>query len=406
MNVTFCLKEPNSKVSSIIYMICRWDSKQYKISTKQSVRPIYWNANKFRVKTTNNVSNVHEINNSLNEIEVTAREVFDSFVKEYKRKPTGDEFRTSLKRVYFDNEPLYRKSEIKTVSDYFNVYIQTIKNDVTESTIRKYEQAKNNFQEFEKINRAIFNVDMIDNKVRNSFVEYLVNIKDYKPTTVYRKMKFLKTVLLYTKSLGIDIHPFIENRNFLTKDVEVDNLALSEQEIKDFEEIDLSNNKKLDQVKDLFLILCFTGQRFSDLNKINQSNIIDDEYLSIRQQKTNEPITIPLTNKVKKILEKYGGKLPKISNVKFNLYLKELAKRIDSLNIEIGINADGTKIYKYNLIKSHTGRRTFVTLNFSRGIELDVLKIGTGHKQTKTLQSYVKMSDKQKADLLRRKLEY
>ena len=57
------------------------------------------------------------------------------------------------------------------------------------------------------------------------------------------------------------------------------------------------------------------------------------------------------------------------------------------------------------MISSHTARRTFVTLNYGKGVDLDTLKLGTGHKQTKTLQTYIKMNDKQKADLLRSKLE-
>ncbi|MFV0174511.1 site-specific integrase [Empedobacter falsenii] len=405
MKITFCLKEPKSKESTLIYMICRWDGKQYKISSKQFILPLYWDKDKCKIKQTSKVKNVHTINNTLYDLENSARESFEFFINEFGRKPTGEEFKMLVKKHYFDQKPLHTKSESKTVSNYFDLYIQTIKNDVTESTIQKYKQAKYNFQEFERLNKSIYNVDMIDNMVRNSFVDYLVNIKLYKPTTIYRKMKFLKTVLLFTKSLGVGIHPFIENRNFLTKDVEVDNLALGETEIKELEEIDLNDNKKLCQIRDLFLLLCYTGQRFSDLQKINYSNIIDNQYLSIRQQKTKEAITIPITIKVKQILDSYNGKLPKISNVKFNVYLKELAQKIDSLNMEVGKNVDGSILHKYDIIKSHTARRTFVTLNFSRGVELDVLKIGTGHKQTKTLQSYVKMSDKQKADLLRSKLE-
>lgn len=101
-------------------------------------------------------------------------------------------------------------------------------------------------------------------------------------------MKFLRTVLYFIENLGIPVNPFLHNSRFLAKDVEVDNIALSEKEIDELERLNLSTNKRLEQVRDLFLVACYTGQRFSDLNKINQSNIIDDEYIAIRQQKTNE----------------------------------------------------------------------------------------------------------------------
>ena len=188
----------------------------------------------------------------------------------------------------------------------------------------------------------------------------------------------------------------------MTRDIEVDNIALSENEIDEIERLDLSDNKRLEQVRDLFLVACYTGQRFSDLNKINHSNIIDDEYIAIRQQKTNEQLTLPLLKVVKTILVKYSYKLPKISNVKFNEYIKDVAKLCETLNKQY--NGDNKKV-RWQMISSHTARRTFVTLNYGKGVDLDTLKLGTGHKQTKTLQTYIKMNDKQKADLLRSKLE-
>ena len=243
---------------------------------------------------------------------------------------------------------------------------------------------------------------MIDLKFRNDYVDFLINVQNYAPTTVYRKMKFLRTVLYFIEEQGIKVNPFLHNSRFLTKDVEVDNIALSEKELIEMESLDLSKDKRLEQVRDLFLIACYTGQRFSDLNKIDKNNIIDDEYISIRQQKTNEAITLPLLNSVRKILIKYNYRLPKISNVKFNEYIKEVAEKCNTLEIPCSSENDTPR---YKMVSSHTARRTFVTLNYSKGIDLDTLKIGTGHKQTKTLQTYIKMNDKQKADLLRSKLE-
>ncbi len=243
---------------------------------------------------------------------------------------------------------------------------------------------------------------MIDIEFRNNYVKYLINVKKYAPTTVYRKMKFLRTVLYFIEEQKVNVNPFLHNKKFLTKDMEVDNIALSESELNELERLDLSNDKRLEQVRDLFLVACYTGQRFSDLNKINQSNIIDDNYISIRQQKTNEPITLPLLQSVRTILQKYNYVLPKISNVKYNEYIKEVAEKCETLKRE---HSSKNNTPRFKMISSHTARRTFVTLNYSKGIDLDTLMIGTGHKQTKTLQAYIKLNNTQKADLLRSKLE-
>jgi len=399
---TFILKEPKAKEETLIYLIIRWDNEKIKISTKQKVNPKYWDKDKLRVKSTINVSNHNEINKELSTIEDTLKSIYDKFIERFERKPNKDEVKNLFYLEYFQKQPQFKKVKEKTILDYFDDYIETISTSVERSTVQKYIQAKKNFQEFQKLKRRIYNTEMIDLKFRNDYVNFLINVQKYAPTTVYRKMKFLRTVLYFIKEQGITVNPFLDNSKFLTKDVEVDNIALTEKELAEMESLDLSNNKRLEQVRDLFLIACYTGQRFSDLNKIDKNNIIDNEYISIRQQKTKEVITLPLLNSVRKVLEKYNYKLPKISNVKFNEYIKEVAEKCDTLQRAFSSEKE---IPRFKMISSHTARRTFVTLNYSKGIDLDTLKIGTGHKQTKTLHTYIKMNNTQQADLLRSKLE-
>ncbi|MGV0947412.1 tyrosine-type recombinase/integrase [Empedobacter falsenii] len=402
IKTTFVLKEPKSSSETIIYLVMRWDGLQMKISTKQKVNPKFWNKDRLKVKETISEKNHQNINKELVEIEKVAYEMFNSFTDTFKRKPNSEELKNLIEQEYFQNNPMFKKVDKKTILDYFDDYIETIKSTTAHTTVQKYKQAKENFKDFQKDKKRIYNTEMIDLKFRNEYVEYLIETKRYAPTTVYRKMKFLRTVLYFIENLGIKVNPFLHNSRFLTKDIEVDNIALSESEIDEMEKLNLSDNKRLEQVRDLFLVACYTGQRFSDLNKINQSNIIDDEYIAIRQQKTNEQLTLPLLKVVKTILVKYSYKLPKISNVKFNEYIKEVAKLCETLNKQY--NGDNKKV-RWQMISSHTARRTFVTLNYGKGVDLDTLKLGTGHKQTKTLQTYIKMNDKQKADLLRSKLE-
>lgn len=402
IKTTFVLKEPKSSSETIIYLVMRWDGLQMKISTKQKVNPKFWNKERLKVKETISEKNHQHINKELVEIEKVAYKMFNSFTETFKRKPNSEELKNLIEQEYFQNNPMFKKVDKKTILDYFDDYIETIKSTTAHTTVQKYKQAKENFKDFQKDKKRIYNTEMIDLKFRNEYVEYLIETKKYAPTTVYRKMKFLRTVLYFIENLGIKVNPFLHNSRFLTKDIEVDNIALSENEIDEIERLDLSDNKRLEQVRDLFLVACYTGQRFSDLNKINQSNIIDDEYIAIRQQKTNEQLTLPLLKLVKTILVKYSYKLPKISNVKFNEYIKEVAKLCETLNKQY--NGDNKKV-RWQMISSHTARRTFVTLNYGKGVDLDTLKLGTGHKQTKTLQTYIKMNDKQKADLLRSKLE-
>jgi len=402
IRLNFVLKETKAEKETLIVCAIRMDNKRFNLSTKQKVNPKYWDNDKQRVKSTVNVSNCNEINKELSVIENTLKSIYDNFINQYDRTPLKDELKNHFDLEYFQQNPQFKKVVQKTILDYFDDYIETIKTNTVASTVSKYKQAKDNFQDFQRLKKRVYNPEMIDLDFRNDYVNYLISVQNYAPTTVYRKMKFLRTVLYFIESLGVKVNPFLHNSKFLTKDIEVDNIALSEKELQELENLDLSNDKRLEQVRDLFLVACYTGQRFSDLNKINQSNIIDNNYISIRQQKTNEPLTLPLLDSVRIILEKYDYKLPKISNVKYNEYIKEVAGKCESLKQVYSTENDTPR---FQMVSSHTARRTFVTLNYGKGVDLDTLKLGTGHKQTKTLQKYIKMNDKQKADLLRSKLE-
>ena len=65
---------------------------------------------------------------------------------------------------------------------------------------------------------------------------------------------------------------------------------------------------------------------------IKQNHIIDDKYIQIEQQKVKTPVTIPFTDKMRRVFLKYDFELPEpISEQKFNQYLKELGAKCDTL---------------------------------------------------------------------------
>ena len=61
---------------------------------------------------------------------------------------------------------------------------------------------------------------------------------------------------------------------------------LDEKELQQLKNTDFSEVPHLDHICDWFLLLAWTGSRFSDLEKITKADI-DDEYITFRRQKTN-----------------------------------------------------------------------------------------------------------------------
>jgi integrase len=157
----------------------------------------------------------------------------------------------------------------------------------------------------------------------------------------------------------------------------------------------------------LFVIGCYTGLRYSDLAQLREENLIDNKTkVKIKTEKTGEVVIIPLHRYIKEILVKYNGMLPPvISNQKMNDYLKELGEKakIDN-DVLITSTRGGTKheesFKKYDLITSHTARRSFATNAYLNNVPtLSIMKI-TGHRTEKAFMLYIKMSQEDNANKL------
>ena len=121
-----------------------------------------------------------------------------------------------------------------------------------------------------------------------------------------------------------------QHRDFKKIEEEVDTIYLTNDEIRTLYDLDLTKDIRLDRIRDLFVIGCYTGLRFSDYSQLRPLNVISNEdgyALKVTTQKTAARVVIPLNPTVLTILEKYDGVPPRVmSNQKFNQYLKELGQ--------------------------------------------------------------------------------
>ncbi len=186
----------------------------------------------------------------------------------------------------------------------------------------------------------------------------------------------------------------------LTEDV--DEIYLSNEEIKLLREAELTISEDL--VRDCFLILCYTGLRDSDLKTLTTANIIGD-YQTIykRNQKTGKVTIIPISPIVKSIFEKHNG-IPKVvSNQRMNKILKTIGKKA-KINREVAVARKEkgelkTTVYKaYDLIGTHTGRRTGLTHMYLNEMNLFEIISISGHSKVAQLQRYLRISSQEVAD--------
>jgi integrase len=233
------------------------------------------------------------------------------------------------------------------------------------------------------------------------FTDYLINVKGLHNQHLSRVIKFVKSFQNYTFENGF--HNNIDFKKFkLFKDNADEIISLEIDEIKAIEELQ-NNNNYIMNAKDLFLFLCYTGVRFSDLAQID-GNQIKDGFISVLTQKTKQNVLIPVHPRLAVLAKKYtvNGviKLHLISNVKLNVYLKEIGQLV-GLNEDIKkvrfIGSGKTEIVKkkWELLTTHTGKRTFVTIAILSGISIEVIKRITGNKDDATFTKYQRFSNEQ-----------
>ncbi len=157
-------------------------------------------------------------------------------------------------------------------------------------------------------------------------------------------------------------------------------------------------DERLMRVRDIFVFQCFTGVRYSDIQNISREDIRNSTW-NVRTQKTHQIIGIPLNSYALSILAKYSEfpqPLPVISNQKMNDYLKELceAAGIDELVKTVkykGSDRIETTYKKYEVIGTHTARRTFVSLSLQKGMKPENIMAITGHTTYSMMQKYLKI---------------
>ena len=163
---------------------------------------------------------------------------------------------------------------------------------------------------------------------------------------------------------------------------------------------------EIDVARDVFLIGCYTAQRFSDYSRIKKEHIETYEngrrVIRLVQQKTDEFVVIPVKPELETLLKKYDWNVPKIWEQKLNLHIKTVAEKAKITEpvlvekIKGGLKVKST-VPKNKLIKTHTARRTGCTNMYLSGITpIDIMKI-SGHRTEREFLNYIKVTKEETA---------
>ena len=246
----------------------------------------------------------------------------------------------------------------------------------------------------------------ITKELPQNYREYQETTLNFSNATNLKHIRLLKWFLNWATeenyNTNLEYKKFkFKFKGISTSDTQNNIIFFSLAEVKQLYNYNFSNNKRLDQIRDIFCFCCYTSLRYSDVQHLKKNDIkMDIEgsyYIEIMTVKTDNRIKIHLNKSAMAIIIKYkdielknNRMFPVPSNQKFNDYIKEVCKfagfnSVETFTIYKGNERIETPFKKWELISSHTARRTFISNAIELEIPIDIIMSCTGHKDYKML---------------------
>lgn len=280
------------------------------------------------------------------------------------------------------------------------------KNQWSESTFKKFRGIKKHVVDF----NPNLSFDILNEDTMQDYLTYL-NSLGFKNTTISKEISYIHWFLrwaatrgYYTGNVQKTFKPKLKGTDGNSKEI----IYLTPEEIQRMRDYQFKQDEKyLEETRDVFLFCCFTGLRFSDVEKLRTSDI-KNNFITVVTQKTTDGLRIELNKHSRAILEKYKhANLPryKALPVKHNQVMNRQIKDVAQM---CGIDEPTRIVYfqgsqrqedvlpKYELITTHCGRRTFVVTALRLGIPAEVIMKWTGHSDFDAMKPYIKIVDELK----------
>jgi len=293
-------------------------------------------------------------------------------------------------KQFLNSERIYTGKE-KPFWDAYQEYLEQL--NVKPKTRMNYELYHTKLKEFEQETGYLIDYATITPAFAENYKYYILTKKNLSWNTYATAIKKLKFFMVW--ALKMEHHSETSFRKFSATEKEPTVITLTEKELTTLYNWDFHSDR-LNQVRDLFCFSCLTGLSYVDISTLRREHL-DKGTIIKHRVKSKQRIETPLPEAAKKILERYSGKfkpLPKISNQKYNEYIRECAMiaGIDApviyLDFTGGKTTEITKP-KYEVLSSHKGRKTFISLYYQDTKDYIGTKKNAGISQDKTMRRYI-----------------
>lgn len=376
---TFHLKDPRADKDTAIFLLYTCADGRLKYYTGESIHPDNWPTATKPIRAV--LNRITDLTNSLQ--------------ADYKIK--GDHLTKQELRAHLDKLKIKPVKQSSTFSEMETVLVKmrtgiivTPKNKrYAPGTIRAINHALNTLKKFKPGMRTV---------TMETYKEFISWCHREKYSTNY-----IGALIKNWKTLGGHSgHAIYSNPDFKIISEDATDVYLDEKELEEIYKVKTNHRESV--ARDWFLIGCYTGLRVSDLTRLSKKNY-KDGFITISNEKTDEKVTIPAHPIVKSIIKKYKGFPPKVTDVEINRSIKKVAKKAEiNGSVLVTITKGGVRVDKYKqkweMISSHTARRSLITNLLRAGVSDSLVMKLTGIKSHATAKRYNKMSSEEAAKIM------
>jgi integrase/recombinase XerD len=378
------------------YLFARiiYERKKALISLKMGVNIDEWNAEKEEFKPVNHVNILR--NNRIREIKHQLVEIY--FTLRKAKLPISS---AAIKSTFLGE---CSSDSTTPFLEYFKGYIEELKrrpNEFGEGVIGHYMKTLTHLSRFLKLKGwEGLRIGELNASFLERFENYLLTTPNFQTgrpmngntaTTYIRKIKaavhaaIRKQLINHNPFVAFKVKPF-KNAN---------KIVLSDEELMLLKQNDFGGNLSLQRLRDVFLFCCYTGLRHSDVFQLTPDMVRKEKgisWITIKQQKTQETIEIPMQREAELIYNKYkhqypvlGKALPVLSNQKTNTGLKVIAT-LTGLNKRLTF---------------HCARHTFAVRTLEISGDIKAVSVLMGHSKVSTTEVYAKLTRNRKEEVIK-----
>ena len=394
-----------------IMLVTTINKRRIRIYTKLRVEPKYWSHEAYRCYQTGHLNlrerlRLKRINEQLDGLVMAVYEADDQLATKGKYLSSAivrqivDE---NQKEEHLLQNPLICLKGL--VKEYEKGVNRKGRRGI-ESTKATYLTALGRLEGYNKTRKIpISSFDDFDMRFFTDFTNYLYEFsygkteKHYTQNTIVNTLKVIKNLLhrAYDNEMTTNNY-FLKVQTTLPADAS-EQIYLQEKEVQKLSSVRTETDQER-EVRDMFIIACYTALRISDIQQLNKATI-NNGIISLYQKKTKELVEIPILKEITPLITHYQQfGFPVINKMKANKIIKSLAARCgidETINHKEHRGGETTivAVPKYEMISFHTARRSCVTNLYKRGYPINYVMSLSGHRSFQAFQRYMKASSKE-----------